>query len=292
MPKIIVEKQTQTGSKNTKTKTQKGGDVWGRVEPMGFDANEGISLLIYGQSGSGKTTIWGSFPGKILSIVCSGGNKAGELRSLNTPEMRKKIDKVTIEHPSDFMELIMGSRITDYETVVLDHVTGLQDSLLSDIIGKPIPEQKFWGMATQQQYQQCGQMARDMLREMLNLNCNRIIIGQERRFGDDDSSESELITPTISVALIPSLAGWLCPACDYVGHAFKRQKMKKVEQKFGTGSKQKTVVTFQATKEVEFCLRTAPHSIYTTKFRVPKTNKVPEVIVDPDYDKIMQVING
>jgi hypothetical protein len=46
------------------------------------------------------------------------------------------------------------------------------------------------------------------------------------------------------------------------------------------------------TREVEYCLRTGPHPVYCTKFRLPKGNPLPESIVDPDYDKIMTIIRG
>ena len=48
------------------------------------------------------------------------------------------------------------------------------------------------------------------------------------------------------------------------------------------------------TGKVEYCLRTAPSPTYTTKFRVPKENcdGIPDVIVDPDYDKIMELLKG
>jgi hypothetical protein len=44
--------------------------------------------------------------------------------------------------------------------------------------------------------------------------------------------------------------------------------------------------------EHEYCLRTAVDGVYMTKFRAVKGRPVPPVIVDPSYEKIMQVIRG
>ena len=48
------------------------------------------------------------------------------------------------------------------------------------------------------------------------------------------------------------------------------------------------------TKEVEYCLRCGPGSGYSTKFRMPigESGRVPEVIIDPTYDKMISVIRG
>jgi hypothetical protein len=43
---------------------------------------------------------------------------------------------------------------------------------------------------------------------------------------------------------------------------------------------------------VEYCLRTAPDPVYTTKFRLPKGRKLPDVIVDADYEKLVALIGG
>ena len=66
----------------------------------------GIKMCVYGRSGTGKTTFWGSFPGRILALMCSGSDPSGELRSINTPEHRKKIDAVLIKSPSDMVDAV------------------------------------------------------------------------------------------------------------------------------------------------------------------------------------------
>jgi hypothetical protein len=264
--------------------------VLDRISDIDFDEDEGISLMLYGKSGTGKTTISATFPGPILWVIISGGTKPGELRSVNTPENRKKIKKVILQSSGELKEIIESQAADEsWKTIVIDHVTGLADLVLKEIIypdgGKEIPAQKSWGMASQQQYGQCTAQCKEYLRAFLSLSCNRIVIGQERE--SNTEGDSELLTPSVGVALTPSLAGWLNPAVDYIGQTLIRAKYEEVTRKVGT----KEIVSREKVKGVEYCLRIAPHEVYVVKFRVPGGVKE-EFIVDPTYEKIMAIING
>lgn len=277
-----VNKQAAKGPSKSKSQS-----VVDRISPIGFDENEGISINLYGRSGTGKTTLWATFPKPILAIVCSGGMRPGELRSINTPEYRKTIRTVAIQKPEEILELCDHAE-GKYATVVLDHASGLQDKVLAAILDLgELPAQRSWGLASQQQYGQCTLQCKELLRRLLNLSCNRVIVAQERDFNNDNGN-SEILMPYVASALSPSLTGWLNAAVDYIGQTLIRPKM--VEQKATIGGKVKTVLV--KTKAKEYCLRTAPDEVYTTKFRAPKGLTIPDVIVDPDYDKLMAVING
>lgn len=282
MPKI-----TTTTPPTMKPKAKKGGSVLDRISDIDFSDDEGISILLYGQSGSGKTTLWATFPGPILALIVSGGNKPGELRSINTAEYRKKVKKVELETSDELLEIIDFQAETGlYKTLVLDHVSGLQDLCTHEVTGKPVAAQKSWGDMTQQQYGKVGLKTKECLRAMLGLACNRVVIGQERAF--EGKEDNEIVTPTIGVALMPSAASWLYPAVDYVCQTYKRQKTETTTSKLNG----KEFTTTNKVKGVEYCLRTGPNEVYTTKFRIPKGQVLPESITDPSYTKIIKVING
>lgn len=281
----IVKRQSSTGIVKKKS-----GSVIDRIQSIGTE-EQFLKILLYGASGTGKTTFWATMPGPILVLITSGGNKTGELRSLNTPEYRKKIKQVTINSPEEIPEIIEYVKSTGgFKTIVSDHVSGLQDLVLKEILGiEEIPAQKGWGLATQQQYGQCTQQCKEYLRALLNLNTHTVIIGQERTFGGkDDGIASDIIQPTVGVAVAPSLAGWLNPACDFVMQMFKRPRMVTKISKIGT----KEVKTQQRGTGVDYCMRCEPHDVFMTKFRLPKGSKLPAEIVDPSYDKLMKVIKG
>jgi hypothetical protein len=282
------------GQRRPATKT---GSIVDRIAPIGFDKDEGIKINLYGKSGTGKTTLMATFPKPILVVVCSGSSRPGELRSVDTPEYRKSIKQVVLREAGELFELCDYLSSAEggkppYATVVIDHATGLQDLFLKEILGlERIPVAKSWGLASQQQYGQCTTKCKEAFRSLLDLSCNVVIIAQERIFSSDDNSE--IIAPTVGAALMPQLAGWLGPACDYVIETFIRQKEEVKRTTIGKGKLAKTIEKRVKVKgEVEYCIRTGPDPVYTTKFRVPKGHPLPPIIVDPSYDKIMSVLRG
>lgn len=247
----------------------------------------GVKLLLYGQSGTGKTTLWATFPGPILALVCSGGRQPGELRSIDTPEYRRKIDaRIVTDTDTLRRDLEEAGR---FATVVLDHASGLQDLVLKELLGlDEVPVGKSWGLASQQQYGQVALQCKEIFRTLLSLPGHCVFVAQERTFGGREETGSDVIAPTVGAALMPSLTGWLNPACDYVAQTFKRPRFIDGPQEVGG----KTVTLRTRGRGVEYCLRTEPHEVYQTKFRVPKGRVLPEVIVDPTFAKIQALIQG
>lgn len=253
-----------------------------------WDLIDRLLISLWGESGTGKTTFWATMPGEITVAICSGGSHPGELRSINTPEYRKKISPVVIDTVADFEAWL--AKVGNYATAVLDHATGFADLVLKELLGlEEIPAQKGWGLASQQQYGQQSLQLKTYLRTLLSSPCNVVIVSQERMFkGRDDGVDPEIVRPTMGPALTPSVCGWLLPACDYVVQTFKRPRMVKSTAEIGG----KKIVTEARGKGVEYCLRTGPHDTFMTKFRVPKGTPLPECIVDPTYDKMMALIRG
>lgn len=283
----VVKSQSPSNSKpKNEHKTRSAVD---RISDINFDTSTGIKALIYGQSGTGKTTLWATFPGPILVVVCSGGRNPGELRSVNTPEYRKKIKQCVISTRDEFRELIEYQAETDtFTTLVLDHCTGLQDVTLRDILGiDELPAQMGWGDATQQQWGKCALQMKETLRAALSLSCNVVITAQERSF--TPSEDTDIAVPYVGAALAPSVTGWLNPACDYIVQTFKKQK--EVARQVTMAGKTTTQVT--KVKGVDYCLRVGPDPTYITKFRLPKGMvKLPDYIVDPDFDKMLKLMQG
>jgi hypothetical protein len=292
-----IERQTKVGG----SKKPSGG-VLDRIGDIQFAADSPMSLLVYGKSGTGKTTFWSTFPGPILCILSSGTIKTGELRSLNTPALRKKIKQVVLEHSSEMKELINYLKGGDhpFKTVVLDHVSGLQDQTLKEILGlEELPAQKYFGFAKREDYQvstsQCKEYCRGLLDRQDEMNV--VIVGQERTFGgkDDDEGQAadmDMIQIAIGVGVTPALAAWLQPACDYTVQAFKRGKYEVTETIVGEGKNQVVEKIRTRVRGVDFCIRTEHHDMIATKFRLPKGMPLPDVIVDPSYDKLIKVMKG
>lgn len=260
-----------------------------------YPEDAGITILDFGMSGSGKTRFWSTFPKPILAIFFSGGAAPGEGRSISRERM-KGVNVALPKHTDQVLNLIEAQEESDYyKTIVVDHVTGLQDKKLAEILDIPkLPEQKSWGMASMQDYGTCTTECKEIFRRLLSLKANIVLIGHERQNEDgvdsDDPDEAEI--PSVGVALTPSLAGWLNGAVDYIVQSYKAPKfnIKTVKVKVGKKTVEKKVK--EKVKGTDFRMRIGPSSIYTTKFRVPEDVILPDSISNPTYDKIMALIRG
>lgn len=287
MPKVTQQVAPKKAPAKAPAKPKAAG-VIGRIQPMEL-VEAWLRVCLYGQSGSGKTTFWGSFPGKILAVISSGGDQPGELLSLNTPEHKAKIDTVNIQASGECHEVAayLQANPGTYSTLVLDHASSLQDLVLREILNlTQLPAQLSWGLATQQQYGQVALQMKEILRGFLNVPAHSVIVAQEREFNTDN--DESLLMPYVSAALSPSVAGWLAPACDYVVQTYKRPKTKEVVVKVAGKEVKKTV----AAGGVEFCLRTAPNAVYTTKFRLPKGTELPDHLVNPTFEDFYALVHS
>lgn len=265
------------------------------VSKSAWDLSDSIKMLLYGESASGKTTFWATFPGKIKALICSGGRQPGELRSINTAEYRAKIDPVIINSVEEF-QAELSTLDPKYKTIVLDHASGLQDIVLKEILGlDDILHAKYrvagkgesWSVVSQQQYGQLALQCKELLRVLLSLSVNVVIVAQQRTFGEE--KVSDIIQPTVGAALTPSVTGWLNCAVDFIVQSYKRQRVKRTELEID-GKKSGTFIN-ERVRGVEYCLRTEPHDVYITKFRRPMGGKeLPECVVDPTYHKVISLI--
>jgi len=263
---------------------RRGAGVLGRIGPISERNTSNIAINVYGRSGSGKTTFACTFPKPLLLI----GTEDGTQSVHNV----KGVEFVRLQESSEIREVIEAQQAERrWRTVVLDTASMLQDMVLKEILGiDELPAQKSFGMASRENWGQCALQTKEILRAVIGLrvkaDCSVVVLAQEREF--DTDSESDLIMPYVGSALSPSVTGWLNPACDYIVQTFIRRVMVEKTVKMGG----KTVKKRQPGKGVEYCIRTGPDAVYTTKFRVPKGTPLPEDIVDPDYRKVLELIKG
>lgn len=264
-------------------------DVLQRIKPIGFGLSEGINIMLYGRSGTGKTTLWSTFPKPILALVCSGGVRPGEVRSIDDAENRKVIDSVPIFHSQEAHKVLENFHLLprQYKTIVIDHGTGVQDMILKEVLGlAELPLQKSWGLATQEQYGICVAQSKEVFYRALSINCNTVIVAQQREF--KGKGDPEMVIPHVGAGLMPTLADWLNQSVDYIGQTFIRQKEETIKTDIGG----EIIETVQKTRGVDYCLRTGAHELYHTKFRKHKKIALPEMIEDPSYEKIIKIIRG
>lgn len=266
------------GNRTPTSRPASGGAVW--------DSVDAVRMLLYGRSGTGKTTLWATFPAPIHVILCSGGNKSGELKSIDTPANRKRIVPTAVNTMTEVHAAL--DRAEGAATTVIDHTTGLADIALREILGlAKMPAQASWGLASQQQYGQQALHLKEAMLKALQLPGNVVFIAQERTFNGGDEGFAEMLKPSVGAAMSPSVTNWMNQACDYVAQTFLRPRMETVKRKVNGN----VVETQERGKGVEYCLRVEPHEVYQTKFRTPGGVKA-DVIVNPTFALIQAVIKG
>lgn len=277
MVKVVRQKP---GGKKPVKKTS---SVLDRITPVG-EYTPALRMNIYGRGKTGKTRFVCTWAKPMLLIGC---NENGTL-SVSTV---KGVDFVNIQRTHELEELIELLKEGKYKSVGLDHGGGLQDIVMQEVLGlEDIPVQKSWGMATRDDWSVCGVQTKERMRMLLSLaethNVNVGIIAHERNFKDE--GDSSVIFPTVGAALQPSVTNWLNGACDYLCQTFIREQ--EITTKKQVGKIIKTTV--KKTDKKEFCLRIGPHPVYMTGFRSAPEVVLPEVLVDPTYDKVMKLVKG
>jgi len=248
----------------------------------------GIRLSLYGRPKTGKTRLACLFPKPVLII----GTEDGTASVAGTPGLHY-VRLKTCEELRDLTDGSVGAG--KWPTVVLDNGTGFRDMRISEILGlSTLPVQKGFGFAGRDHWTECANSMKELFLPLFDLSLARgfnfIMIAQEQNFTSDESvAASDLITPTIGASLGKSVCDWVNARCDYIGNTFIREQILTKTLNVNNKPKQVTVKTGKK----EYCLRVGPHEVYQTGFRLPEGRiDLPDVIVNPTYQKIVDLIEG
>jgi hypothetical protein len=254
----------------------------------------GHKVLIFGDSGTGKTTLACSFPKPLLMVRPDKAEDGS--RSVRTTQGISVLPKLT--DPDQLAEVCDGQKATKrYKSIVLDGVSNFQDLIVKKHMGyQDVPVQQTYGMVPETDWNFIGIALKQYLRDLLDLteSCGThiVIVGPERVFGiktkrrdgsDMEEFDSSIVNPKVKVALTPSTTDWLHRACLYNIHTFKRLK---------------TDEEGKLTNKVEFCLHVGNYSTtYGTKFQVPHGERLPAdgIMVNElgkTFDRLDKLIRG
>lgn len=235
-----------------------------------------ITCLLYGRSGSGKTTVAGTFP-KPLLILDIGERGTDSLAELDD------VDVLTLKDWGELEEVYWALKDgTKYKTVVIDAVHSMQGLAIQearDLAGKKdkdMTSQRDMGQATGLM-NQWNYNFRDLRDDGINV----VFLAHDRLREVDTDEGVESITPEVGPNVMPNVGKTLMGAVNIIGYTYVRESVvgKKIPGK-------------KAEKKTEYCLLLGANAVYNTKVRSPKENVTPEFIVDPDYDKLVAVIQG
>jgi len=243
-------------------------------------------VVLYGRAGTGKTTLAATFPKPVLILDFS-EKGTDSVRSI------PGIKAIRIESWDEVEQIYwyLKKNPGAFKTVVWDTVSQAQDHRIRRILmdhKKSDQEVGGWGTMTKREWGAVSSGLKEWIfnyRDGLN-GMNVVFIAHDGVFtGNDNDEESEdegVIMPEVGPRVMPSVSSSLNAAASIIGNTFIRERYKTVL----VGKKKKEK------REVQYCLRIGPHSIYTTKIRKPKSVLLPDVIEDPDFNKLMSIVKG
>jgi phage nucleotide-binding protein len=232
------------------------------------------NILIYGESGVGKTVFASSAPRPIIWLEAEGGTA-----SISD---KKGIDIAKVRGLASYREALvyLEANPGKYKTVVIDSFSETQAAVLKDIMGavKKIDENRDefaplfaeWGKLT-------GVM-REIARAFRDLPTNLVITALQREDKDDLTGRIK-VRPRLSPTLADELPAFMDAVLYLYSASVKRGE---------TGAE-----GVEADDEGVTLVRNAlirPTGKYVAKARIPKGSPSPDFIADPTFDKVADLL--
>lgn len=263
------------GRKIKKSKDRGAGfsDLKSRIVPVG-EVPRYLTMLVYGKGGQGKTAFSSTWPkpALLLDVLEKGTETISKV---------KGIDVFSCLTWEDLEEVywMLESGDHKYKTVIIDQITALQGLIMAQIRKEKNMSdddtftKRDWGKIS-------GKMQTWLLnyRDLWDKGLNVCFIAHERTNEAEDADDDQ-IDPNIGPRVMPSVSSFITGAVSAIGNSFIRERYE------GVGPKRK--------RRVEHCMRIGPHANYAAKIRKPPDGEpVPDVIVNPTFEKIMAISRG
>lgn len=232
------------------------------------DLPSGKLVVVYGRSGSGKTWFGGSFPKPLLylKIGDDGGNTI------------KKVDGIFVHEIETVGKLKMAleecMKDKKYKSVFVDTFSLLVNEWKNEnIISKSKKmTQQAWGDLLSDT-EECIRIAHKLsLQKWVILSCHEATDAI-------DGMEDELL-PDVRASVSKGARTYLEGMANYGIHTIKIQK--EVDNP----------KTGETELRVKFAAEIGPNPYYWTKLQVDPSIKVPKRIINPTFDKLMQVVEN
>lgn len=255
-------------------KTEKKKGIGDRIIDL-LDVDNPTVITLYGKPGTGKTTIAASLPKPILFIdVKDKGTDSAKSKTLQRGQI-KVLQVTEFDEIYDTYDYIKDNP-DKFKSIVIDHMTALQDQALEKIKGEEGKEQisqRMFGMAA-------GYMKEiiNLFKDLTDWDILPCFLVQDRMESGEGEGEDQL-TPEVGPGLMPSLSRTLCASSRIIGHTYLQEKVEK------TGD-------MKVHRSIEYRLRLGPNPYYITKVTRPKGTPCPPFVVNATYSDIEKIIKG
>jgi hypothetical protein len=212
--KRVIKKKAK--KKRVKKKPAPTTSILDKIQPVS-ELETNLVMLVYGRSGTGKTHFGSTFPRPCLFIDTNE-------RGTETIANEDGIDVVRIEDWQEIEELLWALKDgMEYESIVIDQVTNLQDLGMYEVLRKQRKgrdetfSQRNWG--------QLSGMLKQFITDFRDLadRYNLLMIAHER-IDEPGDEEDEHIEPNIGARVMPSVGTFLDGAVDAIGCTFIKER--------------------------------------------------------------------
>ena len=252
-------------------KTRKKSEIVGRIKSL-EEVDSYLTMLTYGKSGTGKTVFGASWPKPLLLL---------DVREKGVESITdvKGIDLIEVERWKDFDEIYWDvlSGGSKYKSIMLDQLTAAQSLGMAELrerkgmkASEPF-SQRAWG--------QLSGMMQEMIYNYRELYSEgyHVLFNAHERLREPNEEDDDRIAPSVGSNLMQSVASFANGAVSVIGNTFIREFVDKKAK----------------TSEIQYCMRVGPHAYYAAKLRRPvSAGPVPDVIVNPTFDKIIKLSKG
>lgn len=244
------------------------------------------SFVLYGRSGTGKTTIAGTFPTPILVLDVK---DVGDDSLVGVEDL----DVMDVGTWDDFeiAYWFVKRHPERYKTIVIDTVSQLQQLAIRKVLddkGRDSDRAGEWGVMTKQMWGDVASIMKSWIINLRDLPMEVVFIAQDRTFNVGEEDEDNGLAPEVGPALSPSIAKALNAAVHFIANTFIRRRLVVVKVK----DPPKGQSPRKEVERIEYCIRIGPNPVYITKVRKPRAITPPSVVVDPTYEKLMAITSG
>lgn len=220
--------------------------------------------VLYGKSNSGKTYVASTFPKPLLYI------QIGDDGS-NTIARVEGIKAISIENIEQFKTICEElKKDKKYTTIVVDTFSMVVNEWVQQKVttkGKKMTQQLWGDLKTEQE---------ELIKALQRLAKKHIVVATCHESMDTIEGMEDEITPDIRPSVSKGARTYLEGMANYGIHTTK------IIKEVTKGNETKEVVKYAAD--------IGPNPYYWTKLQVDPSIKVPKRIINPTYDKFMEVI--